>query len=434
MDDYVVKKITQTPGQFAVDEHLSRPSSDKDYLTYLHKISLRLRDRHALSSLLQTLVRAFVKFAQADKGNLQLYDPISHTLHTVSSHGFDKEMRQSLPLLNEGQSPCRRAAMEAKTIHIDTINNPALNQNDPAMALLQRSGICSMMAMPVIAYGRLLGVIALYWKRSYYPDREVLKILDLLAHETANLIQHRQHEETLQAQKIKAEESRHAKDLFLATLSHELRSPLTAILTWAQLLKSKHISKEKLAIGLNAIEDSAMTQNTIINDLMDISGTILGKISLDMQPADLNQLIHISVDSMRASAEKKSVSLRLSCSKPLIVSCDPTRIKQVFSNLLANAIKFTPEGGEITIQSQSHVQPRQRFAEIVVSDNGKGIKAEFLSSIFMLFNQGFIKQKEGFGLGLALANNLIKLHGGSINARSGGENKGTSFTIHLPLL
>lgn len=322
MDDYVVKKITQTPGQFAVDEHLSRPSSDKDYLTYLHKISLRLRDRHALSSLLQTLVRAFVKFAQADKGNLQLYDPISHTLHTVSSHGFDKEMRQSLPLLNEGQSPCRRAAMEAKTIHIDTINNPALNQNDPAMALLQRSGICSMMAMPVIAYGRLLGVIALYWKRSYYPDREVLKILDLLAHETANLIQHRQHEETLQAQKIKAEESRHAKDLFLATLSHELRSPLTAILTWAQLLKSKHISKEKLAIGLNAIEDSAMTQNTIINDLMDISGTILGKISLDMQPADLNQLIHISVDSMRASAEKKSVSLRLSCSKPLIVSCD----------------------------------------------------------------------------------------------------------------
>ncbi|QRN04725.1 GAF domain-containing protein [Legionella sp. MW5194] len=434
MDEYVVKKITQTPDHFAADEQPSSPSPDKDYLTVLHKISLRLRNRHALSSLLQTLNRAFVKFARADKGNIQLYDPLSHMLHTVSSHGFNKEMRQSLPLLNEEQSPCRMAAMDAKTIHVDLINDSAFDHPCPAMAWLMKSGICSMMTIPIIAYGRLLGVIALYWKRHCYPDRKVLTILDLLAHETANLIQHRQHEEILQAQKIKAEESSHAKDLFLATLSHELRSPLTAILTWAQLLKSQHISKEKLAIGLNAIEDSAMTQNTIINDLMDISGTILGKITLDMQPADLSQLIRLCVDSIRASAEKKSVSLRMCCSKPLIVSCDQTRIKQVFSNLLANAIKFTPEGGEITIQSQSHIHPNQRFAEIVVSDNGKGIKAEFLSSIFMLFNQGFIKQREGFGLGLALANNLIKLHGGTIKAHSEGENKGASFTIQLPLL
>lgn len=434
MEEHGNKNITCTAGFPSTDNHYVYPNPGTDYLTYLHKIILRLRNRHALSSLLQTLVRASIKFARADRGTIQLYDSISHTLHTLSSHGFGKEMRQYLPSVNEDNSPYKRAMMEGKTIHIAPIKEDEFYHNTPLLTLLQNSGIHSMMAIPIISYGRMLGVIAIYWKRICFPENVMLKMMDFLAHETANLIQHRQHEERLQVQQIKAEENSHANDLFLATLSHELRSPLTAILTWAQLLKTNHVSQEKLAIGLNAIEDSAMTQNTIINDLMDISGTILGKIAMDMQPVDLNQLIQISVDSMRASAEKKSLRIYMSCPKSLIVSCDATRIKQVFSNLLANAIKFTPEGGEITIQSRSIIDPNNRVAEIVFIDTGIGIKSDFLSNIFMIFNQGFLKPKEGIGLGLALANNLIKLHGGMIKAHSRGENTGTSFTIHLPLL
>jgi PAS domain S-box-containing protein len=235
------------------------------------------------------------------------------------------------------------------------------------------------------------------------------------------------------AARAEAERASHMKDEFLSTLSHELRTPLNAILGWSQILKSSSAKAEDISEGLDVIERNARVQTQIIEDLLDMSRIISGKVRLDVQLLDLPGVVQAAVDTVRPAADAKGIALHMvldSLAGP--VSGDPNRLQQVFWNLLSNSVKFTPKSGRIQVvlrRVNSHV-------EVSVSDNGEGIKPEFLPHVFDRFRQAdasTTRRHGGLGLGLSIVKQLVELHGGSVTAKSLGAGNGATFTVSLPL-
>ena len=239
--------------------------------------------------------------------------------------------------------------------------------------------------------------------------------------------------ESERAARSEAERANHMKDEFLATLSHELRTPLNAVLGWAAALRAGHSLTEELEQGLETIERNARVQAQIIEDLLDMSRIISGKVRLDVQRLDLPAVVAEAIDTVRASASAKGVRLQ-AIIDPLNapVTGDPNRLQQVFWNLLSNAIKFTPKGGCVQVlleRVDSHV-------EVSVIDTGEGISPEFLPYIFNRFQQAdasTTRRHGGLGLGLAIVKQLVELHGGSVRVKSGGIGKGATFIVSLPV-
>ncbi len=239
--------------------------------------------------------------------------------------------------------------------------------------------------------------------------------------------------ESERAARSEAERLGHMKDEFLATLSHELRTPLNAIQGWAALLRQREATREDLERGLETIERNVRAQGQIINDLLDMSRIISGKIHLEVQPLQLHEVIQSAIDTVRQSAAAKAIRiLPLLDSGIGVVRGDPNRLQQVLWNLLSNAVKFTPQGGRIQVvleRVNSHV-------EIVVEDSGVGIRAEFLPYVFDRFRQAdptTSRRFGGLGLGLSIVKNLVELHGGSVRVKSPGENQGSTFVVALPI-
>jgi CheY-like chemotaxis protein len=223
------------------------------------------------------------------------------------------------------------------------------------------------------------------------------------------------------------------KDEFLATLSHELRTPLSAIFGWAQLLRMGEADSETIKEGIDVIDRNVRLQKQLIEDLLDMSRIISGKIRLDVQQVELPELIDNTIESIRPAADARSLRIERIVD-PLAgpVSGDPSRLQQVLWNLLTNAIKFTPKGGKIQVvleRVNSHV-------ELSVMDSGDGIDQEFLPYLFERFSQSdasTTRKHGGLGLGLSIVKTLVELHGGAIRATSDGAGKGSTFVIHLPL-
>ena len=233
--------------------------------------------------------------------------------------------------------------------------------------------------------------------------------------------------------RAEAERISRVKDEFLATLSHELRTPLNAILGWTQVLRGDPANSEDLEAGLTTIERNARAQTQIIEDLLDMSKIISGKVRLDVQPLQLDQVVAAAVDTMQPAAALKGIRLQtLFDPQAPPIAGDPNRLQQVFWNLLSNAIKFTPKGGQVQVvfaRVHSHL-------EVSVADSGEGIAAEFLPHVFDRFRQqdaSTTRRHGGLGLGLAIVKQLVELHGGSIQVESAGPGRGTTFTVSLPL-
>ena len=230
-----------------------------------------------------------------------------------------------------------------------------------------------------------------------------------------------------------AEESSRLKEEFLATISHELRTPLSAILGWTRMLRMGQLSPENSAKALDTIERNARAQAQLVDDLLDVSRIITGKLRMDVRPADPNSFIDAAVEAVKPAADAKGVRLqKVVDTAPISIPGDPVRLQQVVWNLLSNAIKFTPRGGRVQIRSarvNSHL-------EIVVSDTGQGILPDFLPHVFDRFRQADQKtsrQHGGMGLGLAIVRHLVEMHGGNVQASSEGEGKGATFTVMLPI-
>ncbi|HKQ09457.1 MAG TPA: ATP-binding protein [Blastocatellia bacterium] len=237
-----------------------------------------------------------------------------------------------------------------------------------------------------------------------------------------------------QAARAQAEEASRLKDEFLATVSHELRTPLNAILGWARMLNMHDLKGDVAQRGLTTIEKNAQAQAQLIEDLLDVSRIVSGKLRLSVMPVRVAAIIEDAVETIHPAAEAKGVSLDLDIdSDSGLVSADPQRLQQMVWNLLSNAVKFTPRDGHVQVRLarvNSHV-------EIVVSDTGQGIAPEFLPYVFDRFRQAdgsITRPYSGLGLGLAIVRHLVELHGGSVEARSAGINQGAMFTIRLPLL
>ncbi len=236
-----------------------------------------------------------------------------------------------------------------------------------------------------------------------------------------------------QAARAAAEAANRTKDEFLATLSHELRSPLGAILTWVTLLRSGQIDETRRTRGLEAIERNTRLQVKLIEDLLDVSRIISGKMRLDLALIELPVVVDAALDSVRPAAEAKGITLD-PVVDPVVgpVHGDPARLQQIVWNLLSNAVKFTPRGGRVSLR----VEGVESQVHIRVSDTGRGIEPAFLSHIFERFGQvdsSSTRSEGGLGLGLAIVRHLAELHGGTVGVASEGLGHGSTFTVKLPL-
>jgi signal transduction histidine kinase/CheY-like chemotaxis protein len=254
-------------------------------------------------------------------------------------------------------------------------------------------------------------------------------------------IQSAMHTSAAQLTELRAERTKRAdaerigkiKDEFLANLSHEIRTPLTAILGWSELLKPGLSSPAEMTEGLDVIRRNARAQAKLIEDLLDMSRIVSGKLRLDVQRVDLGGAIAAAVEVIHLAAQAKGVRVEIVVD-PLAgpVAGDPGRLQQILWNLLSNAIKFTPRGGKVQIT----VERVNSHIELSVSDNGAGIEPDFLPHAFDRFTQAELppgSQHRGLGLGLAIVKKLAELHGGSVRAKSGGVGKGSTFIVSLPI-
>jgi PAS domain S-box-containing protein len=246
-------------------------------------------------------------------------------------------------------------------------------------------------------------------------------------------------EELLASERAARADAEHAgrmKDEFLATLSHELRTPLNAILGWSQLIQAGILPENELRHGLETIDRNARVQTKLIEDLLDMSRIISGKVRLEMQQILLRDLATAAVATARPAAAAKEIALQLLIEDPSdMIMADSSRMQQVLWNLLTNAIKFTPRGGRVQLQIRRG-PPESQTVEVVLTDSGQGIAPEFLPHVFDRLRQAeasITRQHGGLGLGLSIVKQLIEMHGGSIVAASDGPNHGAVFSISLPL-
>ncbi len=295
----------------------------------------------------------------------------------------------------------------------------------------QSTFVKSLVMVPIRAHDPL-GAIGVYWTKQRKADDREVALLEALADAAQIALINTQLYEQTKAAREQAEEANRLKDEFLATVSHELRTPLNAMLGWTRMLRTGKLDEETNTRALETIERNAKSQAQLIEDLLDVSRIISGKMRLDVQPVDLAPVIQAAIDSVRPAADAKSIRLSVALDpRAGPVSGDPTRLQQIVWNLLSNAIKFTPKKGRVQVlleRVNSHI-------EITVSDTGIGISPEFLPHVFDRFRQAdstLTRSQSGLGLGLAIVRHLVELHGGNIQAESEGVGRGATFTIKLP--
>jgi len=310
----------------------------------------------------------------------------------------------------------------------------AVAQDEEHLRILRALGVTSYMAVPLIARGQTLGAIAFGAAGSGRRfGRDDLTVAEELAHRAALAADNARHYEAEGRARAAAEAASRAKDAFLATVSHELRTPLSPILAWSRMLRQGTLGEEKARRALEAIERCARSQAQLVEDLLDVSRIITGKLRLDVRPVPLAPVVQAAVEVVRPAAEAKGLELQVVLDAEVgTVTGDPERLKQVVWNLASNAVKFTPKGGRVEVRLE-RVDGR---VEITVRDSGQGIRPEFLPHIFQRFEQAdstSTRAHGGLGLGLAIVRHIVELHGGTVHAESPGEGQGAVFTVALPL-
>lgn len=237
----------------------------------------------------------------------------------------------------------------------------------------------------------------------------------------------------LRAALAAAEEANRLKDEFLAVLSHELRTPVNAILGWARMLRAGTVPPDHVPRALETIERNAQAQAQLIEDLLDVSRIVSGKLRLEMRLVDVGGVVAEAIDTVRPTADARGVTLTTAIGHVGPVAGDAQRLQQVVWNLLSNSIKFTPPGGTVTVR----VEQTGSTVRIVVSDTGQGIDPEFLPHVFDRFRQAARPGqagRTGLGLGLAIVRHLVEAHAGTVHAASDGIGKGATFTVELPVM
>ncbi|MBD1865590.1 MULTISPECIES: PAS domain S-box protein [Trichocoleus] len=417
-------------------------TTDLENTRLLRDLSTQLITEDNIQVLYDEIMATAITLTRADAGTVQILDKATQELVLLASKGFDQTTTDHFDRVNaSSNTSCGLALLRGTRAFID-FDMPECDDPCGALRIHVNAGYRSAQSTPLISRsGRAIGVVSTHWRKHHRPTERELRFLDLLVRQAADLIEQRQTEserrqvlEREQAAREEAERANRIKDEFLAVLSHELRSPLSPILGWTQLLQNGKLNAVRQAEALKTIERNAKLQKQLIEDLLDISGIMQGKLSLTAAPVSLTFVISAAIETVRLAAEAKHIRLQLDLDHTVVpISGDAARLQQVFWNLLSNAVKFTPSGGQITVE----LRQLNQLAQIRVIDTGKGINPQFLPYLFEYFRQedGSTTRKfGGLGLGLAIARQIVEMHGGTVRAASQGEGQGATFTVQLPAM
>jgi signal transduction histidine kinase/ActR/RegA family two-component response regulator len=431
-------QLVETIGkQVAIAIENARLFSDtnrqRERLALVNEIGQVFASTLDLEDIYLTIRARLSEIIDCDTMLVSLYDRQSQTIRCAFAYSegavYSPDQFEPIALGAGPQSECIRTACP---VIVDNITRRHLSKfryigNDDKQPV-------SVFYVPMIAEEQVIGVIQAQSVREGAYGEEDIPLLSIIANQAASAIQNaRLYRDAIEG-RLAMERANSIKDEFLATLSHELRTPLTPIVGWTRILsRLSPEDHETRAHALSVIERNARFQAQLINDLLDMSRIESGKLSVQVQPSDLNLAVLASTDSLRREAEGRGVRLEMGVAEQVtVVSADPARLEQIISNLLMNAIKFTDEGGCVTVATFSE----NGSGVVTVTDTGIGIELDFLPHLFERFRQADSSTRRrhgGLGLGLSIVKSLVEMQSGQITVHSDGPGRGARFTVRLPL-
>ncbi|MGI8469507.1 MAG: CHASE3 domain-containing protein [Pyrinomonadaceae bacterium] len=409
---------------------------ERERLSLLNSdVSLALIQSKSLPEILQSCAEAVVKNLDAAFVRIWTLNQKENMLELEASAGMYTHTDGAHSRVPVGKLKIGRIAEERKP-HLtnSVIGDPQVGNQEWA----KREGMVAFAGYPLIIGERMVGVVAVFARQPLGDD--AFKAIEAAANIISLSIEHKQAEaerekllEREQAARKDAEIANRLRDEFLATVSHELRAPLNSILGWSRLMQQGKLDEKTLQKAIETIVRNANVQNRLIEDLLDVSRIISGKLRLEIMTIKPISFVEAALETVRPAAEAKNIVLEVREDSGIShISGDPNRLQQVVWNLLSNAIKFTPNGGGVAIE----IERADSRVEIRVKDTGVGIKPEFLPHVFDRFSQAdasSIRKFGGLGLGLAIVRHLTEMHGGTVRAHSEGEGAGSTFIVGLPV-
>jgi PAS domain S-box-containing protein len=367
-----------------------------------------------------------------ERASILLYDETG-IMRFAAWRGLPESYRRAA----EGHSPWQPDEKNPQPICLADIGAAEIDES--LKAVIKSEGIAALAFIPLVSNGRLIGKFMAYFDEPRHLEESERELSLTIARQLAFGIERKKSEEenrrlleSEQAARRDAENANRLKDEFLATVSHELRTPLNAILGWSTMVRQNNFDEATMRRAFEVTERNARNQNQIISDILDVSRIITGKLHLNLQPVALASLVEAAVETVRPLLAAKNLSLTLDLAgDDAMIAGDAERLQQIVWNLLTNAVKFTPDGGEIAVR----LRRAETDALLTVADNGDGIEPDFLPFVFDRFRQADGKTNRrhgGLGLGLAIVRHLTEMHGGSVRVDSGGAGSGARFTIRLP--
>lgn len=425
-DITAAKRLEDERNQLLAREQAARSEAElaAETVRRLESITDTALSTLALDDLLSEMLTRIQDMLGADAAAIMLVTEDGQHLAGRIAIGLEEEARVRVPM---GRGIAGRIAVSRKPLIVDDLSKAEV------VSSILIENVRSLVGAPLMIEDRVIGVIHVDTLESHSFTQEDVNLLQLAADRVALSIERAQLYEREQQARLEAESANRMKDDFLATISHELRSPLNSILGWVTLLREGSLSSDATARALQTMERSARTQNRIIGDLLDVSRIINGQLRLNVRTLELPAIVEAGVESMRPAADAKGILLKMSV-EPRVgaIAGDSDRLQQIVWNLVSNAIKFTPKGGVVDVRLErigGHI-------ELSVSDTGAGISPEFLPFVFDRFRQAdssSTRKQGGLGLGLAIVRHLAELHGGTIHAESEGAGRGAAFVVKIPV-
>ena len=409
-------------------------AEDLRAMTQLHELVARLVHCQDLDSALHEVLDATLTMMDADKGNIQLFDPLHKTLRIGAQRGFEEPFLRSFAAVDAGdQSVCGRALREGRRVMIpDILQDNSLTQ---MVDVALEAGVRAVQSTPLLGRnGVPMGMLSTHWNEPTQPSERALRLLDLYARQAAEFIERSRIETRLRQVADDLRQASRAKDEFIAMLGHELRNPLAPIQIALHLMEMRGETgseKERAIIGRQVHHMARL-----VDDLLDVARIIRGHVTLQATPMELATVVARAVETASPLIEQRRHTLTVEvASSGLRVMADPVRLGQVISNLLTNAARYTPPEGLIRITATAQRADGQ--VQLTVHDNGNGIEPEDQTRVFDLFaqgRQGIDRSQGGLGLGLTIARTMATMHGGTLSCRSEGKGHGSSFMLTMPLL
>ena len=409
----------------------------------LQHLSAQLIEGQGTESLYETVVDAALWIMRSQCASLQAFHPEHGPrggLHLIASRGFDAVAKQRWEwVAADADTTCARALQTNARVITPDIARSDLMAGSATQAALLESGMRAIQTTPLVSRaGKTVGMISTHWGEPHHPSERDFRLLDILARQTADLIERTQAEEALRESERQLKEADRRKDEFLATLAHELRNPLAPLRTSLELIRIAGNTPSVVEEVREEMEEQLALLVRLVDDLLDVSRITSGKIRLQRQTTELATLVTRAVQANRTAIDERQIDLSIDMPNTrVLIESDPVRFVQVISNVLHNAVKFSDPGGRITISAQlasPDTGPRQ--VTLRIADSGIGISTDMLPRVFDLFTQDDAtsqRSQTGLGIGLALARHLIEMHGGSIDAHSDGPGRGSTFTLRMPV-